>query len=144
MADRYFSRATADAVLGGEYVAAALAEPGRDFDLLSEMATAHVQSLRRGAGLSAPVSTDGTGIEVIMQLASLAAMVEILAIAPGSTVPLPEGWATNMAKVALDGIATGETQTVEDPSALGAVGGFGFSISTTNGRKTSTEEMDLY
>ncbi len=144
MADRYFSRATAEAVLGGDYINAALAEPGRDFDILSELATAHVQSLRRGAGLSAPTSTDGAGIEVIMQLAALAAMVELLSIAPGSTVPLPENWETNPAKVALNGIATGETQTVEDPSALGAVGGFGFNLSAANARKTSTSEMDLY
>lgn len=131
-------------MLGADYLAASLAENGRDFTTLCEAATALVQSALRGAGLATPTDTDGAASEPIVQLAALGQFVEILATAPGSTVPLPQDWATNPLKMALQGIIDGEVQTVADPSALGAVGGFGFSISTTNGRKTSTEEMDLY
>ena len=141
MADRYFDSTYADALLGADYMAATLAESGRDFNTLVEAATALVRSAMKNSGYTPPTSTDGTGVEEIIKLATLGQFVEIICTAPGSTIPLPESWDTNPLKTAYQQIIDGAIQPDDDPSSDGAVGGFSISISSATTR-TTRDEMD--
>ena len=143
MADQYFDRDYAEALLGAEYVASALADGGRDFSTIAQAATALVRSALLNSGYSTPTSTDGTGVEQILKFASVGQFVEILCTAPGSAIPLPERWEDNPLKKAQEQITTGAIKPDDDPDSAGAVGGFAINISAA-ARRTTRGSMDLW
>lgn len=144
MADRYVDRDYVEATLGAKYIASSLAETGRDLDVLIEQGTAVVRGALKNSGYAQPVSSDGVGVEEIVKLAVVGQMIELLATAPGTSVPLPENWENSPYRKAFDQIVSGELQLDADPESLGAVGGFGLQRTATTERRTTADEMDVW
>lgn len=147
MADKYVSTAYVQDMLGTGYTTAVAA--ALDLDQQVEAATAVVQVAMRNSGYTPPTSTDGTGVEEFVKLATLGALQELVASAPETAIALPETWETNPAKMAFAQIVSGDAKLAATPSQTGSVGGIILSDSDIDNessvyRKTTRERMTGY
>ncbi len=151
MADAYLTEEEIRGSLGSGYVRAVEGLDGVDITTLNQQATALIQSAMRNSGYSPAASPDGTStsIEPIVKLATLGAFRELLAAIPEGSIPLPETWAENPAKIAYAQFISGEIQLAAQPSQIGSVGGMLFTESDPDvegsvPRKASRDELSGY
>lgn len=148
MADAYATVTFARAHLGTDYLTAAVAVTAQ-FTTLSESATSMVQSAMRNSGYTPPTSTDGTGVEEVVKLATLGVLRELVATRPQFAIPLPPDWENHPAKIAYQQIIDGEMALAAEPDQLGAVGGMQFTesdpdIDDSVPQRTRASEMAGY
>lgn len=145
-ADNYLDSDDYDAHLGADVRASVEAAIGVDgLTLLATDATAFVQSTLRNSGYEIPtqatmLSVDGNRL---VKLAVGAALRELASGIPDVSLPLPENWAKNIARVALDGILSGDTQLDLPQRTIDAPGGWSMSSTATNARPQRASRCQL-
>lgn len=149
MADNYLIEADYDAHLGADVRAAvedAVTVDG--LTLLAQTATAFVQGSLRNSGYELPTEATMQGVDadLLVKLAVGAALRELVAAIPNISLPLPEDWSGNIAKVALVGILSGDTQLGLPQRIIDAPGGWTVSTSspTTKPQRTSRCALSGY
>lgn len=148
MADRYIDSTYIQSFLGSGYEAAAIAISGVVRNTVIEAATSVIQTALRNSGYSAPSTTDPTTVEEFVKLAVLGCYREMLSSVPEGSIPLPEAWATNPAKIAYAAILSGDARLVATPSVSTAVGAWLFTLNdpddenATRTQRASRSELE--
>ncbi len=127
MADRYLDSTYIQSFLGSGYEAAVIALSGAVRNTMIEAATSVIQTAMRNSGYSPPETQDPADVEEFVKLATLGCYRELLASFPEGSIPLPEAWATNPAKLAYAAILSGDAKLAATPEVASAVGGALFS-----------------
>lgn len=129
MADRYLSSTYIQAALGSGYEAAVIAISGVDRNVLIEQATSLIQAAMRNNGYAPPATQDPDDVEELVKLGTLGCYRELLASIPEGSIPLPEGWSTNPAKLTYAAILSGDARLSATPTVANAVGGWSMTES---------------
>lgn len=127
MTDQYIDATYIKAHVGTGVHDAIAAITGSSIATRAQAATSLVQAFMRAQGYTPPTSTDGTGVEEVVKLATLGAFWQLAASTPEANIALPEEWAQHPASMALRGIRDGTAELANAPSAADAVGGVSFS-----------------
>lgn len=146
MADNYLDSDDYDAHLGADVRASVEAAIGVDgLELLSSDATAFVQGALRNSGYELPTEATmlGASADRLVKLAVGAALRELTLGIPDISLPLPENWAQNVAKVALVGILSGDTMLGLPQRTIDAPGGWSMSSTATNARPQRASRCQL-
>lgn len=146
MSDNYLTSDSIDAHLGADVRAAVEEAVGTGgLTLLSQVATSFVQGSLRNSGYELPTEAtmQGASADLLVQLAVSAALRELIAGIPNISLPLPEAWDKNVAKVALAGILSGDTQLGLPQRDIDAPGGWSVSTSTAGTKPQRTSRCEL-
>lgn len=146
MADNYLTSSDYDAHLGADVRAAVEEAVGVDgLSTLAQDATAFVQGSLRNSGYELPTEATMQGVDAdrLVKLAVGAALRELVAGIPNISLPLPENWDKNVAKVALAGILSGDTQLGLPQRDIDAPGGWSMSTSTPGTKPQRTSRCQL-
>jgi hypothetical protein len=140
VADQYIDSAYVDALLGRGFRTAVEDLEGANLFTLIEGGTALVQSYLRNQGYSTPTTTT----DETVKLATLACVAVSMFSIPEFSFPKPESWDMHPAKLALDGILSGDAQVTHGLTQISAEGGLAFSSSTTYPQRASRTNLGGY
>jgi hypothetical protein len=121
-----------------DVVRSILAPSGTNLTMLIERATDLVKGYLRNSGYTPPTTQDPTTIgDSTVILATISAVRKMLCSMPSSSLQLPEAYATHPEQVAFVGILSGDSVLTLTRSSIAAVGGWGFTSTTSNPDKAS-------
>lgn len=140
MADKYIDATYVDAYLGHGFRTAIDDLEGSSLDTLIEGGTALVQSYLRQQGYSTPATTT----DETVKLATLACVFASALTLPEFSFAKPDTWENHPAKLALDGILSGDAQITHALNEIAAEGGAAFTSSTTYPQYASRSNLSGY
>jgi hypothetical protein len=146
----YTSQARLEAVLGSEFVAAAISKSTAPLAVLIADASAVVAAYLRNSGYVPPVTENPDELtDRSVALACDALVVQALCKIPEVSQLLPEGWDKSMQVIALEGILSGTVMLDMPRNPAQAVGGWAWSsnapeVTGSAAPKTSKSELSEY
>jgi len=142
VADQWFDQDYVRLRFGEGLTDALTTRLGGDIDAWCQNATTAVQKELRNKGYTAPATTT----DERLLFAAFGAFWELVSSNPKASLKLPDGWADNPFKLALEGIRDGSTDlsdvlTVSTSRSIGGSQWTDTSATATTPRRTSDDEL---